>query len=79
VSGGASLLHTRYLGVTGLFSGLALDGRAQPFAPRYKLSAAIEYRQPAGWPNFPNQSFLQLGDPRQVGITIDYRLRPRDD
>lgn len=27
-------------------------------------------------PNFPNQSFLQLGDPRQVGITIRYDLGP---
>ena len=25
--------------------------------------------------NFPNQSFLQQGDPRQVGITLNYRLR----
>src|SRR5580692_2978471 len=24
-------------------------------------------------PNFPNQSFLQQGDPRQVGITLNYR------
>jgi iron complex outermembrane recepter protein len=138
VSGSASLLHTRYLGVTGLFGELGLDGRAQPFAPGYKLSAALEYRHPAGWfarldasaidsfyyytsdaqtsraynleniragyqqgswrtsvwirnlfdaryaqqgfyfglipPNFPNQSFLQLGDPRQIGVTIDYTL-----
>jgi outer membrane receptor for ferric coprogen and ferric-rhodotorulic acid len=138
-SGSLSLLRTRYTGVTGLFSSLDIDGRAQPFAPEYKLSAAVEYRHPAGWfarldasamdsfyyytsdaqtssaynlenirigyergswnaslwvrnlfdaryaqqgfyfglipPNFPNQSFLQLGDPRQVGITIDYRLR----
>jgi len=28
-------------------------------------------------PNFPNQSFLQQGDPRQVGITVNYRLRRR--
>jgi iron complex outermembrane recepter protein len=27
-------------------------------------------------PNYPNQSFLQLGDPRQVGITVNYQLRP---
>jgi hypothetical protein len=27
-------------------------------------------------PNFPTQSFLQLGDPRQVGITVNYQLRP---
>ena len=44
-----SLLRTRYLGVTGLFGALDLDGRAQPFAPGYKLSAALEYRHPAGW------------------------------
>jgi hypothetical protein len=25
-------------------------------------------------PNYPNQSFLQLGDPRQVGLTINYDL-----
>ncbi|HXC10516.1 MAG TPA: TonB-dependent receptor plug domain-containing protein [Steroidobacteraceae bacterium] len=138
ISGSGSLLHTRYLGVSGLFSSLDIDGRAQPFAPSYKLSAAVEYRHPSGWfarldasaigsfyyytsdaqasraynlenarvgyehgswsgslwvrnlfgasyaqqgfyfglipPNYPNQSFLQLGDPRQVGITIDYRL-----
>jgi iron complex outermembrane recepter protein len=138
LSGSISLLRTRYLDVTGLFGDLGLDGRAQPLAPGYKLSAALEYRHPAGWfarldasaldsfyyytsdaqtsrayslenvragyqtgswtaslwirnlfdaryaqqgfyfglipPNFPNQSFLQLGDPRQIGITIDYRL-----
>jgi outer membrane receptor protein involved in Fe transport len=138
VSGSASLLHTRYTGVTGLFSSLDIDGRAQPFAPGYKLSAAVEYHHPAGWfarldssatdsfyyytsdaqtskayalenlrigykrgtwtaslwvrnlfdtryaqqgfyfglipPNYPNQSFLQLGDPRQVGITLNYEL-----
>ena len=138
ISGSGSLLHTRYVGVTGLFSSLDLDGRAQPFAPSYKLSAAVDYRHPSGWfarldasalgsfyyytsdaqasraynlenvrvgyehgswsgslwvrnlfgagyaqqgfyfglipPNYPTQSFLQQGDPRQVGITIDYRL-----
>jgi iron complex outermembrane receptor protein len=138
-SGGASLLRTRYLGVTGLFSGLGIDGRAQPFAPGYKLSAAVEYHTLKGWfarldaagvdrfyystsdaqtshaynlenlrlglahgswttslwvrnlfdaryaqqgfyfglipPNYPNQSFLQLGDPRQAGITVNCRLR----
>jgi hypothetical protein len=26
-------------------------------------------------PNFPNQSFLDLGDPRQIGITFNYELR----
>ena len=138
VSGSLSLLRTRYLDVAGLFGSLGLDGRAQPFAPGYKLSAAVEYRHPAGWfarldasgmgsfyyytsdaqassaynlenlrvgyrrgswttslwvrnlfnaryaqngfyfgvipPNFPNQSFLQLGDPRQIGITVNYAL-----
>jgi iron complex outermembrane recepter protein len=138
VSGSISVLRTRYLDVTGVFGDLGLDGRAQPFAPGYKLSAALEYHHPAGWfarldasaldsfyyytsdaqtsraynlenvragyqtgswtaslwirnlfdaryaqqgfyfglipPNFPNQSFLQLGDPRQIGITIDFRL-----
>src|SRR6202043_3038849 len=47
--GGVSLLHTRFTGVSGLFAGLSLDGRAQPFAPSYKLSAAVEYNHPAGW------------------------------
>jgi outer membrane receptor protein involved in Fe transport len=141
ISGSASLLRTRYVGVSGLFAGLGLDGRAQPFAPGYKLSAAVEYRHPAGWfarldasaigsfyyytsdaqassaynlenlrigythkswttslwvrnlfdaryaqqgfnfglipPNYPVQSFLQLGDPRQVGITVNYELPRR--
>src|SRR4029077_3864878 len=49
VSGSVSLLHTRFTGVSGLFAGLSLDGRAQPFAPSYKLSAAVEYHHPAGW------------------------------
>jgi iron complex outermembrane receptor protein len=139
VSGGVSLLHTRYVGVSGSFASLGIDGRAQPFAPSYKLSAAVEYRHPAGWfarldasalgsfyyytsdaqassaynlenvrvgysqgpwttslwvrnlfdaryapqgfycglipPNFPTQAFLQQGDPRQVGITLNYQLR----
>jgi len=139
VSSSLSLLRTRYLDVTGLFGSLDLDGRAQPFAPGYKLSVAVEYRQPAGWfarldasamgsfyyytsdaqassaynlenvragyshgpwtaslwvhnlfdaryaqngfyfglipPNFPNQAFLDLGDPRQIGITLNYALR----
>jgi outer membrane receptor protein involved in Fe transport len=26
-------------------------------------------------PNFPNQAFLDLGDPRQIGITLNYALR----
>ena len=138
ISGSLSLLRTRYLGVSGVFAGLDIDGRAQPFAPGYKLSAAMEYNHPAGWfarldasalgsyyyytsyalassayhlenlrvgykkgawtsslwirnlfnaryaqqgfyfgdipPNFPNQPFLQLGDPRQVGVTLNYAL-----
>src|SRR5208337_2359644 len=129
---GAYHLRTRYLDVGGLFAGLDIDGRAQPFAPGYKLAAAAEYHDPSGWfarldasaqgsfyyytsdaqtsraynlenlrvgyrrgawttslwvrnlfdaryaqqgfffglipPNYPNQSFLQLGDPRQIGI-----------
>ena len=129
----------RYLDVSGLFSGLEINGRAQPFAPGYKLAAAAEYHDPSGWfarldasaldsfyyytsdaqtsraynlenlrvgyqrggwtmslwvrnlfearyaqqgfyfglipPNFPNQSFLQLGDPRQIGITLNYHRR----
>jgi iron complex outermembrane recepter protein len=140
ISGSGSLLRTRYMDVGGLFSTLDLDGRAQPFAPSYKVSAAVEYHHPTGlfarfdvsaigsfyyytsdaqaskaynlenarvgyqhgswtisaWarnlfdaryaqngfyfglipPNFPNQSFLQLGDPRQVGITVNYQLHP---
>ncbi len=139
LSGSLSLLRTRYLEVGGLFTSLNIDGRAQPFAPGYKLAAAAEYHDPSGWfarldasaldsfyyytsdaqtsrayhlenlrvgyqrgawtaslwvrnlfdaryaqqgfyfglipPNFPNQTFLQLGDPRQVGITVDFRLR----
>jgi outer membrane receptor protein involved in Fe transport len=141
ISGSLSLLRTRYLGVTGLFAGLGLDGRAQPFSPGYKFSAALEYLPPSGgfarldaaamgsfyyytsdaqsssaynlenlrvgwrrnawtaslWvrnlfdaryaqqgfffglipPNFPNQSFLDRGDPRQIGLTVDYRLHPQ--
>jgi iron complex outermembrane recepter protein len=137
-SGSAALLHTRYLGVGGVFESLDIDGRAQPFAPGYEVSAAIEYHLPSGWfarldshaldsfyyytsdaqtshsyhlenlrigyrrgawtastwvrnlfnvqyaqqgfdfglipPNYPTQSFLQLGDPRQVGVTISYDL-----
>ncbi len=137
-SGSAALLHTRYLGVGGEFSSLDIDGRAQPFAPGYEFSAAIEYHHPSGFflrldshaidsfyyytsdaqtshsyhlenlrmgyergpwtsslwvrnlfgvqyaqqgfffglipPDYPNQSFLQLGDPRQIGVTISYDL-----
>jgi iron complex outermembrane receptor protein len=124
--------------VSGVFADLNIDGRAQPFAPSYKLSAAVEYTHPAGWfarldamamgsfyyytsdaqassaynlenlrvgyvhgglttslwvhnlfdahyaqngfyfglipPNYPNQSFLDQGDPRQIGITVNYAL-----
>jgi iron complex outermembrane recepter protein len=141
ISGSASVLRTRYLGVTGAFADLGLEGRAQPFAPGYKLSAAVEYHHPTGWfgrldafaidrfyyytsdpqtssayslengrvgykrgpwtgslwvhnlfnaryaqqgfsfalipPNFPTQSFLQQGDPRQIGITFNYELGRR--
>ncbi len=138
VGGSGSVLRTRYLGVSDVFGALGLDGRAQPFAPGYKLSATLEYHHPAGWfgradatavgsfyyytsdaqtssahnveniragyrrgswtasmwvrnvfdaryaqqgfyfglipPNFSNQSFRQLGDPRQVGVTLNYEL-----
>ena len=141
ISGSASLLRTRYLDAAGLFSSLDLDGREQPFAPSYKLSAALEYASLQGWfarldasamgsfyyytsdaqaskayslenvrvgyargpwssslwvrnlldaryaqngfyfglipPNFPNQAFLDLGDPRQVGVTVEYVLGRR--
>ena len=49
VSSSASLLRSRYLGVSGLFADLGIDGRAQPFAPSYKFSAALEYQHPVGW------------------------------
>jgi outer membrane receptor protein involved in Fe transport len=138
VSSSASLLRSRYLRVSGVFADLGIDGRAQPFAPSYKLSAAVEYQHPSGWfarldavgmgsfyyytsdsqtssaynlenvrlgfkhgpwmasawvrnlfdahyaqqgfyfrlipPDFPNQSFLDRADPRQVGITVNYQL-----
>lgn len=138
LSGSAALLHTRYLGVSGVFESLGIDGRAQPFAPNYEASLALEYTTRSGWfarldshaigsfyyytsdaqasgsyhlenlrvgyrhdswtasiwlrnlfneryaqngfyfglipPNYPNQAFLQLGDPRQVGLTISYDL-----
>jgi outer membrane receptor protein involved in Fe transport len=145
LSGSASLLRTRYLGVSAGFNELFasngspdIDGRAQPFAPGYKLAATVAYVDPGGWfaridasaldsfyyytsdaqtskayhlenlragyhhgdwtaslwvrnvfnehyaqngfyfglipPNFPNQSFLDRGDPRQGGITINYDL-----
>ena len=139
--GSASLLRTRYVGVSGEFAELGLEGRAQPFAPSYKLAAGVEYRHPRGWfarmdstamgsfyystvggqssrayslanlragyrqghlttsvwihnlfdanyaqngfsfglipPDYPTQSFLDRGDPRQIGITFSYELRPR--
>ena len=139
LSGSLSLLRARYLDVSGLFSSLDINGRAQPFAPGYKLAAAAEYHDPSGWfarldasaldsfyyytsdaqtsraynlenlrigyqrggwtmslwvrnlfearyaqqgfyfglipPNYPDQSFLQLGDPRQIGITLNYQHR----
>ena len=56
LSGTLALLRTRYLGVTEGFEQLLLangssriDGRAQPFAPAYQVSAALEYRHPSGW------------------------------
>jgi outer membrane receptor protein involved in Fe transport len=139
VSGSGSWLRTRYLRVSELFAGLGIDGRAQPFAPSYKLGVAIEYDHPTGlfagldttalgsfyyytsdaqasraynlenfrvgykhnawtvslWihnlfnaryaqqgfyfglipPNNSNQSFLDQGDPRQIGVTIAYTFR----
>jgi outer membrane receptor protein involved in Fe transport len=144
LAGSAGLLHTRYLGYDSEAlacagtSVLALDGRAQSFAPQYQLSAALSYNHPsgafarldgfatdgfyfaagqnqvaqayqlvnmrvgyarAGWeaslwsrnllngryavqgfyfglvpPNFPNQRFIQNGDPRTVGLTVRYQL-----
>ena len=138
ISGSSGLLRTRFLGVGGTFENLDIDGRAQPFAPNYELSAALEYGAERGWfarldshaqgsfyyytsdaqsshayhlenlrvgyrrgpwtasvwarnlfnvryaqqgfyfglipPDYPNQSFLQLGDPRLVGVTIRYDL-----
>jgi iron complex outermembrane recepter protein len=138
LSGSAAMLHTRYLGVTGVFDGLGIEGRAQPFAPDYEGSLALEYMTQSGlfarldshamgsfyyytsdaqasrsyhlenlrvgyrhdnwtasiWlrnlfneryaqngfyfglipPNYSNQAFLDLGDPRQVGLTISYDL-----
>jgi len=140
VLGSAAALRTRYLGVTGRFDTLAIDGRAQPFAPGYEASLGLEYMTQSGWfarldahaigsfyyytsdaqtsrsyhlenlrvgyrhhdwtasiwvrnllneryaqqgfyfglipPSYPNQSFLELGDPRQVGLTISYDLAP---
>ncbi len=144
LEGSAGLLHTRYLGYDSQAlacagsSYLALDGRAQSFAPEYQFSAALSYTHPsgvfarldsfatdgfyfaagqnqvaqayqlvnlrlgygrAGWeasvwsrnllntvyplqgfyfglvpPNFPNQRFVQNGDPRTVGLTLRYEI-----
>jgi iron complex outermembrane receptor protein len=144
LSGTVGLLHTRYLGYDSQAiecpdgSTLALDGRAQSFAPEYQLSAALSYQDPNGlfaridafatdgfyfsagqnevaqayqlvnlrlgyqrtrwqlslWtrnlfdrryavqgfffglvpPDFPNQRFVQNGDPRTVGMTIRYEF-----
>jgi len=138
VSGSASLLRSRYLAVAGVFAHLGTEGRAQPFAPSYKISASVEYQHPSGWfarldatgmgsfyyytsdsqtssaynvenmrlgfkhgpwmasawvrnlfdaryaqqgfyfalipPDFPNQSFLDRSDPRQIGITVNYEM-----
>ncbi|HEX4375857.1 MAG TPA: TonB-dependent receptor plug domain-containing protein [Steroidobacteraceae bacterium] len=142
LSGSVGLLHTRYLGYDGAAiacpdaTPLALDGRAQSFAPGYQVSAALTYTHPSGlfgrldgfatdgfyfaagdnqtasayelvnlrlgyarshwevsvWgrnlfdrryaqqgfffglvpPNFPNQNFVQNGDPRTVGLTVRF-------
>jgi len=144
LSGSVGLLHTRYLGYDSAAiacpdtSPLALDGRAQSFAPEYQVSAALSYTHPSGvfgrldgfatdgfyfaagqnqvaqayqlanlrigyehsnwqvsiWsrnlldqryavqgfyfglipPNFPNQRFVQNGDPRTVGLTVRFGL-----
>jgi iron complex outermembrane receptor protein len=144
LSGSAGLLHTRYLGYDAAAiacpgaSPLALDGRAQSFAPEYQFSAALSYTHPNGlfarldefatdgfyfaagqnqvaqayqlmnlrlgvershyqvsiWsrnllnaryaiqgfyfglvpPNFPNQRFIQNGEPRTIGLTVRFDL-----
>ena len=144
VSGSVGLLHTRYLGYDGVATAcpgeapLALDGRAQSFAPEYQVSAAVTYTHPSGlfgrldgfatdgfyfaagdnqtaqayelfnlrlgyarskweisvWarnlfdrryavqgfyfglvpPDFPNQRFIQNGDPRTVGLTVRFEF-----
>jgi iron complex outermembrane recepter protein len=144
LSGSAALLRTRYLGYDSAAiqcpaaSPLALDGRAQSFAPGYQFSVALSYSHPNGlfarldgfatdgfyfaagqnqiaqayqlanlrigyqrptwqvsiWsrnvldqryavqgfyfglvpPNFPNQRFIQNGDPRTVGLTVRFDL-----
>ena len=150
LAGSLGLLHTRYLGYdsNALAQGsgapvLALDGRAQSFAPEYQLAASLSYQHPDGlfarldasatdgfyfaagqnqvaqayqllnarvgyargswqtslWsrnlldrryaiqgfyfgdvpPNFPNQRFIQNGDPRTVGVTVRYLLASRQE
>jgi iron complex outermembrane receptor protein len=144
LSGSAGLLHTRYLGYDSAAvecpgaSPLALDGRAQSFAPEYQFSAALSYSHPSGFfgrldefatdgfyfaagqnqvaqayqllnlrlgyershvqvslwsrnvlnaryavqgfyfglvpPDFPNQRFIQNGDPRTVGLTVRFDI-----
>jgi outer membrane receptor protein involved in Fe transport len=145
LGGSASLLRTRYVGVSDSFGQLLaangsanIDGRAQPFAPGYEVAISLEYRDPSGWfaridghaldsfyyytsdaqtskayhlenvragyardgwtasiwmrnlfneryaqqgfsfgvvpPDFATQSFLQQGDPRQIGLTVQYQL-----
>jgi iron complex outermembrane recepter protein len=142
LSGSVGLLHTRYLSYNGVATAcpgeepLQLDGRAQPFAPEYQVSAAVTYTHPSGlfgrldgfgtdgfffssshnqtaqayelvnlrlgyarshwevsvWarnlfdrryavqgfyfgdvpPDFPNQRFIDNGDPRTVGLTVRF-------
>jgi iron complex outermembrane receptor protein len=149
LGGSAGLLHTRYLGYDSqaiecpAAVPLALDGRAQSFAPEYKLSASLSYTRPDGWfarldasatdgfyfaagqnqvaqayqlvnlrfgyqrggwqtslwtrnvldrrysvqgfyfglvpPDYPNQRFIQNGDPRTVGVTVRYQLGHNED
>jgi outer membrane receptor protein involved in Fe transport len=73
-SGTASWLRTRYLDVGGEFASLGIDGRAQPFAPSYKLSAAVEYNHPSGW-----FARLDASTPRPsaASITTPATRRPR--
>jgi len=55
LSGSAGLLHTRYLGYDSAAiacagaTPLALDGRAQSFAPEYQFSVALSYTHPSGF------------------------------
>jgi iron complex outermembrane recepter protein len=49
LSGSLALLNTTYTHVAPAFASLDLDGRAQPFAPGYEVSAAAEYHRPSGW------------------------------